>query len=55
MIPKLKYADSGIFFILAGPCVIEGEEMALRIAEQIMKISDALKVPFVFKGSYRKA
>jgi 2-dehydro-3-deoxyphosphooctonate aldolase (KDO 8-P synthase) len=55
MIPKLKYADSGNFFILAGPCVIEGEEMSLRIAEQIMKISDALKVPFVFKGSYRKA
>jgi len=55
MIPKLKYTDSGNFFILAGPCVIEGEEMAFRIAEHIMKVSDQLKVPFVFKGSYRKA
>lgn len=55
MIPNLKHTDSGNFFILAGPCVIEGEEMALSIAEQIMKVSDKLNIPFVFKGSYRKA
>ena len=44
-----------IFFLLAGPCVIEGEDMALRIAERVVKITDRLKIPYVFKGSYRKA
>lgn len=43
------------FFLLAGPCVIEGEDMALRIAERVVKITDRLKIPYVFKGSYRKA
>ncbi len=43
------------FFLLAGPCVIEGEDMALSIAEQIMNITNKLNIPFVFKGSYRKA
>ena len=43
------------FFLLAGPCVIEGEEMALRIAERVVKMTDKLNIPYVFKGSYRKA
>ncbi|MCI9171954.1 3-deoxy-8-phosphooctulonate synthase [uncultured Duncaniella sp.] len=43
------------FFLLAGPCVIEGEEMALDIAEQCVKITSELGIPYVFKGSYRKA
>lgn len=43
------------FFLLAGPCVIEGEEMALRIAERVVKMTDRLGIPYVFKGSYRKA
>lgn len=43
------------FFLLAGPCVVEGEDMALRIAERVVKITDRLKIPYVFKGSYRKA
>lgn len=43
------------FFLLAGPCVIEGEEMALSIAEKIMTITSKLNIPYVFKGSYRKA
>ncbi|MFB6319672.1 3-deoxy-8-phosphooctulonate synthase [Saccharicrinis sp. FJH54] len=54
-IPRLSHTQSGNFFILAGPCAIEGEDMALRIAESIKKISDKLEIPFVFKGSYRKA
>lgn len=49
----LKKSDN--FFLLAGPCVIEGEEMALRIAEHIVKVTDKLNIPYVFKGSYRKA
>ncbi len=58
MIPQiknLKYTDSGNFFLMAGPCAIEGEEMALEIAEKIVEITDRLKIPFIFKGSYRKA
>ncbi|WP_108823330.1 3-deoxy-8-phosphooctulonate synthase [Dysgonomonas sp. Marseille-P4361] len=43
------------FFLLAGPCVIEGEDMALRIADTIVNITSKLNIPYVFKGSYRKA
>ncbi len=55
MIKELTSAVSGQFFLLAGPCVIEGEEMAMDIAEQAMKITQRLGIPYVFKGSYRKA
>ncbi len=51
----LKHKDSTNFFLLAGPCAIEGEEMAFEIAEQIKKICDRLEIPFIFKGSFRKA
>lgn len=54
-IPKIKNTQSGNFFLMAGPCAIEGENIALRIAERIVKITDKLSIPFVFKGSYRKA
>lgn len=47
--------NSENFFLLAGPCVIEGEDMALRIAERVVKITNRLNIPYVFKGSYRKA
>lgn len=43
------------FFLLAGPCVIEGEDMAMRIAEHVVKVTGRLGIPYVFKGSYRKA
>ena len=52
-ISDLKKSDN--FFLLAGPCVIEGEDMALRIAERVVKITDKLGIPYIFKGSYRKA
>ncbi|MCX2477579.1 3-deoxy-8-phosphooctulonate synthase [Pedobacter sp. MC2016-15] len=52
---KLKYTTSGNFFLMAGPCAIEGEEIALRIAEKLVTITDKLEIPFIFKGSYRKA
>ena len=58
MIPelnKLQNVDSENFFLLAGPCAIEGEEMAMEIAERIVQISDRLIIPYIFKGSYRKA
>ncbi len=51
----LSSSKSHNFFLLAGPCVIEGEEMALDIAERMVKITSDLDIPYVFKGSYRKA
>ncbi len=55
LIPKIKHANSDNFFLLAGPCAIEGEEMALRIAEQVVAITDKLNIPYIFKGSFKKA
>ena len=55
LIPKLKHTKSNNFFLLAGPCAIEGEEMAMQIAEKIVAITNQLEIPFVFKGSFRKA
>ena len=54
-VPKLKHTNSNNFFLLCGPCAIEGEDMALRIAEKVVSITDALKIPYVFKGSFKKA
>lgn len=54
MIPKLIHEGKN-FLLLAGPCVIEGEEMAFDIAAKIKEICDKLEIPFIFKGSYRKA
>jgi 2-dehydro-3-deoxyphosphooctonate aldolase (KDO 8-P synthase) len=54
-IPQIKHTNSGNFFVLAGPCAIEGEEMALRIAERLVQITDKLEIPYVFKGSFKKA
>lgn len=54
-IPLIKNTDSGNFFVMAGPCVIEGEEMALRIAEHLAYVCDKLRIPLIFKGSYKKA
>lgn len=51
----LSSSPVGNFFLLAGPCVIEGEEMALSIAEHLKEICTKLQIPLVFKGSYRKA
>jgi len=54
-IPNIKHTESGNFFLLAGPCAIEGEEIAMQIAERIVEITNKLEIPFIFKGSYRKA
>ena len=55
LIPQIKHTDSNNFFLLAGPCAIEGEDMALRIAEHVVTITSDLKIPYVFKGSFKKA
>ncbi|WPY99326.1 3-deoxy-8-phosphooctulonate synthase [Christiangramia sp. OXR-203] len=54
-IPQIKHSDSNNFFLLAGPCAIEGEEMALRIAEKVVEITSKLEIPYIFKGSFKKA
>jgi 2-dehydro-3-deoxyphosphooctonate aldolase (KDO 8-P synthase) len=55
MIKELMSSSCGNFFLLAGPCVVEGEKMAMEIAEHISAITQRLGIPYVFKGSYRKA
>ena len=54
-VPKINNIDTGQFFLIAGPCAIEGEEMAYEIAEKIIKITDKLGIPYIFKGSFKKA
>jgi 2-dehydro-3-deoxyphosphooctonate aldolase (KDO 8-P synthase) len=54
-IEKLHHTQSGQFLLIAGPCVIEGEEMALQIAEKMLTVSARYQLPFIFKGSYKKA
>ena len=54
-VPKLKHIAANNFFLLCGPCAIEGEDMALRIAEKVVTITNNLQIPYVFKGSFKKA
>jgi len=54
-ISKIGKYESGNFFLLAGPCVVENEEMPLEIATFINNIAQKLEIPFIFKASYRKA
>ena len=54
-LPRIRHTDSGRFFLIAGPCAIEDEDLCLRIAERVSKICDRLRIPYIFKGSYRKA
>jgi len=54
-IPKIKHTNANNFFLLAGPCAIESEEMAFRIAEKVVEITNKLEIPYIFKGSFRKA
>ena len=54
-IPKLKYLNNNNFLLIAGPCVIENEDLSLEIASKICSVAEKLKIPFVFKGSFKKA
>lgn len=54
-IKNIKKYNSGNFFLLAGPCVVENEDMPLEIATFINDIAKKLEIPFIFKASYRKA
>lgn len=54
-ISQIKHTAINNFFLLSGPCAIEGEDMAMRIAEHIATLTNDLKIPYVFKGSFKKA
>ena len=54
-IPNIHYLEENNFFLIAGPCVVENETMPLEIAQELKRITDKLKIPFIFKASYRKA
>jgi len=54
-IPGLKYGETGNFLLIAGPCVVESEDIVFEIADHLVNLSDKFKLPFVFKASYRKA
>lgn len=54
-IQNIKFLKEGNFFLLAGPCVVEGHDITMRTAEHLKQITTDLKIPFVFKSSYRKA
>jgi len=54
-LPNINHPNSDQFFLLVGPCAIESEAMAFEIAEKVLTITDKLNIPFVFKGSFKKA
>lgn len=54
-LPQIKYADSGNFFLIAGPCIVESEAVVMETAETLCQISSKLQIPLIFKSSYRKA
>ena len=54
-IPNIKNTDKNNFFLLAGPCVVESEEICFEVAEKVKAVTDKLGIPYIFKASYRKA
>lgn len=54
-VPKINHLQTNNFFLIAGPCVVESEELCFEVAGRIKEITDRLQIPFIFKASYRKA
>jgi len=54
-IPLIKHLESGNFFLIAGPCVIEDTKSPIEIAGILVELSEKHRIPFIFKASYRKA
>lgn len=54
-IPNIKHTSSNNFFLIAGPCIVESEELCFEIAEKVKGISNKLQIPYIFKASYKKA
>jgi 2-dehydro-3-deoxyphosphooctonate aldolase (KDO 8-P synthase) len=55
VIPSIRYGEGDGFLLIAGPCVVEGRDMVMHIADHIQSLSEKYQIPFVFKASYRKA
>jgi 2-dehydro-3-deoxyphosphooctonate aldolase (KDO 8-P synthase) len=54
-IPGIGFSESGNFLLIAGPCVVESEEIVFKTADHLKSLSEKYRIPFVFKSSYRKA
>ena len=54
-IQNIKHTDKGNFFLLAGPCVVESEENVFEIAKHLIRVTDKLQIPYIFKASFKKA
>lgn len=54
-IPNIEHTGSGMFFLMAGPCVVEDADMLKTVAETACRITERLRIPYIFKASYRKA
>ncbi|MCD7962781.1 MAG: 3-deoxy-8-phosphooctulonate synthase [Rikenellaceae bacterium] len=54
-LPWVRHTENNMFFLIAGPCIIESRANAMQIAETVCEITDRLNIPYIFKGSYRKA
>jgi 2-dehydro-3-deoxyphosphooctonate aldolase (KDO 8-P synthase) len=54
-IPQIRHLNSGNFFLIAGPCVVESRDICFDIAEKVKSITESLKIPYLFKSSYKKA
>ncbi|MBO9701356.1 MAG: 3-deoxy-8-phosphooctulonate synthase [Sporocytophaga sp.] len=54
-LPEIKHTDSGNFFLIAGPCVVESKENVFEVAEKVIAITEKLKIPYIFKSSFKKA
>ena len=54
-IPGISFSESGNFLLIAGPCVVESEEIVFATATHLKELSEKYHIPFVFKSSYRKA
>ncbi len=54
-IPNINHLTSNNFFLIAGPCAVESEDLCMEVAEKVKAITDKLEIPYIFKGSYRKA
>ncbi len=54
-IPGIRHGETGNFLLIAGPCVVESEDVVFEVAEHLVKLSDKYRLPFIFKASYRKA
>ena len=54
-IPKIKFTNETSFFLISGPCVVENKQMIFETCKKLIKITDELKIPFIFKSSYKKA